>query len=221
MTLVLLAGMMCDARLFDHMPPHVCLPITGADTVGAIAQDVLSAAPDTFALGGLSMGGIIAMEVIRQAPDRVSRLCLMDTNCEAETDKIKALRAPQMDRALAGQLHSVMRDEMKPNYLADGPNRSDVLDLCMDMALGLGSDVFVRQSRALRDRPDQKATLSTWDKPTLVLCGAQDRLCPLHRHTLLTILMPQAKLRVIEDAGHLPPLEQPQATATALADWFN
>jgi pimeloyl-ACP methyl ester carboxylesterase len=221
MTLVLLSGMMCDGRLFDHMSPHICLPITGSDTIEAIATNVLKNAPDIFALGGLSMGGIVAMEVIRQAPDRVTRLALMDTNCEAETDKIKAFRQPHIDRALAGHLDSVMRDEMKPNYLSDGPNRAPVLDLCMDMALALGPEVFVEQSRALRDRPDQKETLATWRKPTLILCGADDRLCPLHRHETMADLMPQATLTIIENAGHLPPLEQPDATREALERWLH
>lgn len=218
--LVLLAGMMCDGRLFDAMPPHIYLPITGFETVAAIAADVLARAPATFALGGLSMGGIVAMEVVRQAPERVTQLALMDTNCEAETDKIKAYRQPQIDKAAAGLLASVMRDEMKPNYLADGPRRADVLDLCMDMALSLGPDVFIRQSRALRDRPDQKETLAAWDKPALVLCGADDRLCPLHRHTLMADLMPQSELAVIDGAGHLPPLERPRATHDALVRWL-
>lgn len=220
MTLVLLSGMMCDGRLFKHMPPHICLPITGFDTVEAIAENVLKNAPETFSLGGLSMGGIIAMEVVRQAPDRITRLALMDTNCEAESDKIKAVRQPQIDKAQAGQLEHVMRDEMKPNYLSGGPNRAKVLDLCLDMALTLGADVFVDQSRALRDRPDQKDTLANWRKPTLILCGEDDRLCPLHRHTLMADLMPQATLSVIMNAGHLPPLEQPEPTAKAIKAWL-
>lgn len=219
MTLVLLPGMMCDGRLFDHMPPHICLSISQHDTVERLAADVLANAPETFALGGLSMGGIIAMEVIRQAPERVTKLCLMDTNCEAESDTIKAFRQPQIDKAAAGNLASVMRDEMKPNYLTDGPNRAAVLDLCMDMALSLGPDVFIRQSRALRDRPDQKSTLKNWTKPTLILTGEDDRLCPLHRHELMADLMPQATLSVIPKAGHLPPLEQPDATRDALTRW--
>ena len=221
MTLVLLAGMMCDERLFALQPEHIYLPITGHDTVEAIAEEILVHAPETFALGGLSMGGIVAMEVIRQAPDRVRALALMDTNCEAESDKIKAFRQPQIDKVAAGNLTSVMRDEMKPNYLADGPNRAEVLDLCMDMALSLGPDVFIRQSSALRDRPDQKTTLKQWHKPTLILCGEDDRLCPLHRHTLMADLMPQATLEVIKGAGHLPPLEQPQATRAAINRWLH
>jgi pimeloyl-ACP methyl ester carboxylesterase len=219
MTLVLLPGMMCDGRLFQHMPTHLCFAISHHDTVQALAADVLLKAPKCFALGGLSMGGIVAMEVIRQAPNRVTRLCLMDTNCEAETDQIKALRQPQIDKAMVGELDSVMRDEMKPNYLADGPHRSDVLDLCMEMALDLGPEVFVRQSVALRDRPDQKQTLQNWNKPTLILTGAQDRLCPLHRHELMAELMPQATLTIIQDAGHLPTLERPNATRAALERW--
>ena len=220
MTLVLLPGMMCDGRLFEHMPPHHCLAISQHDTVAALAADVLKKAPETFALGGLSMGGIVAMEVIRQAPDRVTRLCLMDTNCEAETDQIKAMRQPQIDKALAGGLDSVMRYEMKPNYLADSPSRADVLDLCMEMALGLGPEVFARQSVALRDRPDQKKTLGNWTKPTLILTGAQDRLCPMHRHKLMADLLPQATLTIIENAGHLPTLERPAATRAALSLWL-
>ena len=86
--------------------------------------------------------------------------------------------------------------------------------------MALGPDVFVDQSRALRDRPDQKETLRAWRKPTLILCGADDRLCPLHRHALMAELMPQATLEVIEKAGHLPPLEQPDATRTAVLDWL-
>ena len=219
--LVLLAGMMCDGRLFKHMPHHIYLPITGHHTIEAIATDVLQNAPDTFALGGLSMGGIVAMEVIRQAPDRVTRLALMDTNCEAENDRVKASRGPQIERALANGLQNVMRDEMKPNYLANGPNKPEVLDLCMDMAMSLGPDVFAAQSRALRDRQDQKKTLKNWHKPTLILCGEDDRLCPLHRHTLMVELISLAKLTVVRSAGHLPPLERPEVTRTAIEDWLH
>lgn len=106
------------------------------------------------------MGGIVAMEVLARAPERVGRLVLLDTNPRAELPEVQMRRGPQIERALSGGLRAVIRDEMKPNYLADGPDRQGILDLCMDMALTLGPEVFARQSRALRDRPDQTAALS-------------------------------------------------------------
>ena len=112
-----------------------------------------------------------------------------------------------------------MREEMKPNYLADPGNRA-VLDLCLAMALDLGPQVFRDQSLALRDRADRQETLATFRGPALVLMGIADRLCPLERHELMHALMPQSRLVVIPGAGHLPPLERPAETAQALRGWL-
>ena len=221
--LILLPGMMCDARLFGPQTAALAatvLPITLADTVADLAATVLDQAPDRFALAGLSMGGIVAMEVVRQAPDRVAGLALMDTNPLAEDAAVKARRQPQIEKVAAGGLVDVIRDEMKPNYLAAGPGRGAILDLCMDMALSLGPEVFIRQSRALRDRPDQTGTLRAFDRPALVLCGRHDRLCPLSRHELMADLLPRSRLQVIEGAGHLPTLEKPKETTAALRRWL-
>lgn len=225
--LVFLPGMMCDARLFGPQiselsqdRPVSTGDITRHDDVETIAANVLAGAPPVFALAGLSMGGIVAMEVIRQAPDRVARLALLDTNPCAELPEVKARRKPQIAKVMAGDLEAVMRDEMKPNYLAEGPRRAAILDLCMDMAMGLGADVFVRQSRALRDRPDQQECLRRVTAPTLVLCGREDRLCPVARHLLLRDLIPGSVLEIIDGAGHMPTLEQPDVTTAALARWL-
>lgn len=224
--LVLLPGMMCDARLFAPqlaaLPDRAVMvaPISGAETCAALAAEVLRIAPARFALGGLSMGGIVAMEVAAQAPDRVAGLCLMDTNPKAEHPAVAAAREPQIAVVKAGGLRAVMRDEMKPNYLADGPNRGAILDTCMAMAEDLGPEVFTRQSRALQSRPDQCDALRLVTVPSLVLCGAEDSLCPLHRHTLMEGLLPASDLSVIDGAGHLPTLEQPEATLVALRGWL-
>jgi len=175
--LVLIPGMMCDARMWGGIDRDLAVPIvhhlpTEADSMAALARQFLDKAPPRFALAGLSMGGILAMEILRQAPDRVMRLALLDTNVRAEVPEVQARRGPQIDRALAGHLGDVMRDDMKPNYLASGPNSPAILDLCMDMALALGPQVFARQSRALRDRPDQQATLAGFTGSALVLMGA-------------------------------------------------
>ncbi|TMV09043.1 alpha/beta fold hydrolase [Ruegeria sediminis] len=225
--LVLIPGMMCDARLFG--PQIAALsgtaalhlaPISAHDTVQALAAEVLANAPPRFALAGLSMGGIVAMEVLRQAPERVERIALLDTNPLAERVEVKARRGPQIAAARAGRLAEVMRDEMKPNYLAEGPDKRAILDLCMQMALDLGPDVFIIQSKALMDRPDQTETLLSARIPALVLCGRGDLLCPVERHELMAGLIPGAVLHIVENAGHLPTLEQPETTNAALRRWL-
>lgn len=224
--LVLLPGMMCDARLFAPQVTafsgdrDVQIMALNGPSVAEIAEDILKRAPARFALAGLSMGGIVAMEILRQAPDRVERIALLDTNPLAETDHVRDRREPQIDKVRNGGLIDVMRDEMKPNYLTDGPERDRILALCMDMAQTLGPDLFVDQSRALQTRPDQSQTLQNSAIPTLILCGREDRLCPVSRHRLMKELMPHATLVIIENAGHLPTLEQPQQTTAALARWL-
>jgi len=227
MPLVLLPGMMCDARLFAPQlavlarDRDVIVPrLAWSDTIVGLADAVLAEAPRRFALAGLSMGGIVAMEIATRAPERVARLALLDTNPLAEPPEKQALRATQIDKVRAGGLREVMRDEMKPNYLADGPRKAEILDLCMDMALALGSEVFVSQSIALRDRPNQSAALRRLDMPTLILCGRHDTLCPVAWHDLLHDLIPGSRLEIIEDAGHLPSLEAPEQTTAALARWL-
>jgi len=221
--------MMCDARLFE--PQIEALSevadvwvgdITRHRTMEALAAAVLEEAPfPRFALAGLSMGGIVAMSVLAQAPARVMRLALLDTNHLAETPERRALRQPQIDRAKAGQLRAVLVDEMKPNYL--GPaHRSDqaLLDRVLAMGMGLGPAVFERQSLALRDRPDSSGALEGYERPTLLLCGEHDVLCPPSRHAAMASLLQNADLVVVAGAGHLTTLEAPMEVTAALRRWL-
>lgn len=224
--LVLIPGMMCDARMWGGIDAMLGVPVlhhlpTKAYSMPALAALFLADAPQRFALAGLSMGGILAMEILRQAPERITRLALLDTNPRAETPEVQARRADQIARALSGDLEGVIRDDMKPHYLAPGPGKAASLDLCMDMALALGPQVFARQSCALRDRQDQQATLAAFRGPALVLMGADDTLCPLDRHLLMHRFMPQSRLHILPGAAHLPTLEQPDATRSALRDWLS
>jgi len=220
--------MMCDARLFT---PQInafsaervvqLAPLTQQDTMNALALSVLDNAPPKFALAGVSMGGLVAMEIMRIAPERVARLALIDTNPMSELPEVRAARQPQIEKVRSGELRAVMRDEMKPNYLSDGPNQGAILDLCMAMADTLGSKVFECQSRAIQSRPDQQETLRKVEVPTLIMCGEEDTLCPLQKHQLMHELINGSTLSVIPGAGHLPTLEQPELSNKALILWLN
>ena len=223
--LILLPGMMCDARLFapqiavlqDSMRISVPLPVS-APNMAQLAAKVLADAPGRFALGGVSMGGILAMEIIRQAPQRVTHLALIDTNPFAERDEVKARRTPQMEAVRDGRLAAVMRDEMKPSYFTHRADNADLLDLTMAMATDLGPDAFIAQSLALRDRPDYEATLRHVTCSTLILCGRHDQLCPVERHEAMKVMIPHARLCIVEEAGHLPTIETPGIVTTALQE---
>lgn len=226
--LMLLPGMMCDARLFGpqivafggERPIHLP-PIGKHDRIGVMATEILDGAPQRFALAGLSLGGILAMEIARLAPERITRLALMATNPLAETPQVAANREPQIVKVMSGSLAEVMRDEMKPNYLAPGPRRQEILDLVLEMAEAQGEGVFLRQSRALQRRRDQQGTLRKLKVPTLIVCGAHDVLCPVKRHETMAELIPNAKLLVIPEAGHLPTLEQPEVVNDAMQQWLD
>lgn len=224
--LVLIPGLLCDARLWG--PQMAALgrrtvihaAITDADSISELASRVLAVAPPIFALAGLSMGGIVAMEMVRQAPDRVERLALLSTNPKAELPEVSSSRAIQIDAARAGRLRQVMQEDLLPRYFAEESDQIELAGLCLDMALSLGAEVFERQSLALAHRADQQSSLASYKGITLVLVGDEDRLCPSDRYELMLSLMPQAKGVRIARAGHLPTLERPVEIAQALLSWL-
>ena len=223
--LVLLPGMMCDHRqwapqvaaLGDICQPILIGNLARADTVAGIAQSVLADAPPRFALGGLSMGGIIAFELWRRAPERITHLALLDTNARIDAPGRQALRMDQIGAVLNGGLRSLVVEGLKPAYLA-ARNRANqpLLDLIVAMALDLGPKVFERQSLALKNRPDSRATLPTITCPTLVLHGDEDRLCSHEDHQMMVRAIPQARHVIVPDCGHLSALESPVAVNAEL-----
>ncbi len=220
-------GMMCDERIFSPQIEELSknLEVTVADissfpTVRELASDLLKKAPKSFSLLGHSMGGIVAMEIYSQEPNRIEKLILMDTNPKAELDEVKLKREPQIKDVREGRLLEVMRDEMKPNYLAESENKSSVLDVCMDMALSLGPDVFINQSRALQKRADQLNTIQSINIPVLIMCGSEDKLCTVERHEMMHNMISDSDLKIINNAGHMPTLEQPRETTEVLKEWL-
>lgn len=226
--LLLLPGMMCDRRLWQAQletfgADYDCRvgDITGAESIAEIAAQVLAAAPGSWSVAGLSMGGIVALEMWRQAPERITRLALLDTNDRADTPEKRDMRDAQMQSVLAGGLAEVLREELKPNYLACvHRDNTALLDEVLAMGIDLGQEVFMRQSLALKSRPDSRETLPTIACPTLVLCGDEDTLCPPALHREMAEAIPNAQLCAIADCGHLSTMEQPEAVNAALAGWL-
>ena len=225
--LVLIPGMMCDARVFgpqindlsrDHAV-HVAAPVVG-DTIRDMAAHILDQAPPRFALAGLSMGGIVAMEIARRAPERVMRLTLISTTPLPDTPAQAAWREPHIVRASAGRLDEAIAETLSPDNLAPGDGRDAVVALVHSMAHGLGSEMFVRQSRALQRRPDAQRSLQKLRVPTMVMCGAHDGLTPPKRHENMAALIPGAELVILPEAGHLPTVEVPQQVNIGLRAWL-
>ena len=226
--LVLLPDMMCDDRVFGpqiralaHERAITIAPLTQGDRVEDIAKALLTQLPQRFALAGLGLGGVVAMELLKRAGDRVTRLCLISTNPLPETPAFAVTREPMIIGAQAGRLQEVLRENMPSDYLAPGPARLEIANLLLDMGSDLGPDVFVAQSRAMQRRPDQQGTLRKCTVPTRIIFGAHDPLTPAQRQEFMTRLLRDAELTVIDDAGHLPTLEQPEQTTAVLRDWLD
>ncbi|WP_323765311.1 alpha/beta fold hydrolase [Marinovum sp.] len=224
--LVFLPGFMCDARVFGPQvaalsfdTPIMVAPVTQGERIEEIASALLTAAPAKFGVAGMGFGGAVAMELMRRAPDRVTRIALLDASPLAETPQDASAREGRIIRARTGRLREVLQDDITAAGLAVAPYRNDVMGLALDMGLHLGSEIYTRQSRALMRRKDQQAVMRKCKVPALVLCGAENAALPVKRHQFLSTLIPCARLEVIEGAGHLPALEQPEAVINALRAW--
>lgn len=227
-TLVLLPGMMCNAGLFAPQVDalggqyDIFIPELVSPSIEEMAQSVLDRVKSqNFNLAGLSMGGIVAMEIVRQAPDRVDRLALLDTNHLADAPENFDLRNRQIADVKNGKLRDVIIEEMKPVYLANkNKDNQALLDTLINMAMEVGAETFIAQSIALRDRKDQSQTLKTYTGPSVVLCGHEDNLCPVDRHQQMADLLANSELKIIADTGHISTLESPDAVTAEMKRWL-
>lgn len=225
--LLLLPGAMCDARLFlsavvrfsQTRAVHV-VNLTHGENVAEMAEVALGDAPARFALVGLGLGGAVALEMLRRAPERVHRIALISTDPLTEPPPTAAARELQILAARAGRLDDAVVAELPTHALAPGPGRGEVLQLVRQMAAALGPEVFIRQARAMQRRPDQQKTLRRMPHPALVLAGRHDSLVPARRQGFVGELMRNAEFKILEGAGHLVPLEQPKQVTRALAEWL-
>lgn len=225
--LVMLPGLLLDRRLFAPQiaalgqAVEVSAPeLWHFDQIGAAAAAVLEQAPATFALAGLSLGGYVAFEIMRQAPQRVTRLALLNTRAGPDDDQTRAGRERQMSEAAGGEFEKVI-EELHPHWLL--PERvadHGLREQLREMARAVGPDGFAREQKIIMSRPDSRAGLPAIRCPTLVLCGRQDQVTPPERHDEVAALIPDATLVVVPHCGHLSPIEQPDAVTAQLKAWL-
>ena len=224
--LLLLPGLGCDERMWAPQVRALSktgravsvMDIRAAYPLSTLAREILEDAPPRFALAGLSMGGIVAFEMWRQASERIAGLALLDTNPQAEDAARRAAREENERQVKAGLFEVVVKNRLAPAYFFKPVTALTVT--VTEMARALGPQVFLNQWRALSQRADSVPTLTTITVPTLVLCGEQDALCPVALHELMAKKIPGATLEVVAGCGHIATLERPAAVTGALEGWL-
>lgn len=226
--ILLIPGLLCDARIFlpqiVHLglkhPIHIALPARG-ETVEQMSEAILATAPAQFILIGHGLGGDVALDILRRDNGRASRAVLISTDPLAEPPATAAAREARIVAAKAGRLKEVVAQEYPETAFAPSEWRAEIMALMRDMGLTLGEGIFLRQTRALQRRPDQQKTLRRANLPVLMIAGAEDSLIPMRRQDFAAQLAPHARLEVIEGAGHLPTLEQPETVTARIEAFLN
>lgn len=225
--LVLVPGLLCDERLFWHQAGHlrdlaepVVADVTEGSSVSEMAGAVLDAAPERFSLAGLSMGGYVALEIMRAAPERVERLALLDTSARADSPEQTEARRQLIQLAQNDRFEEVPRELLPRLVHPDRLGDVRLADTVFGMADAVGPEAFVHQEAAIINRPDSREDLPDIACPTLVLCGREDALTPVHLHEEMAALIPGSQLLVIEECSHLSTLERPGEVTGALREWL-
>jgi pimeloyl-ACP methyl ester carboxylesterase len=224
---VLIPGLACSPQLFAPQLPSLWQfgPVTVADTrrgarMHEIAACILADAPPRFALAGLSMGGYIAFEIMRQAPERVLRLALMDTAATPDRPEQTERRDKQIAMARGGQFTEIAEIMFPLMFHADHLQSEELRRTFFAMHEENGADAFVRQQQAIKSRADSRPTLAAIRCPVLVLVGEADQLTPPDAAREIAAGIDAARLVIVPQSGHLSTLEQPEAVARALTDWL-
>lgn len=227
-----LPGLLCDARLWrdqvaglEGLARPAVADLTQDDSIDGMARRALALMPGRFALCGLSMGGYVALAIMRAAPERVTRLCLMDSSARGDTPEQAHRRrlligqvrmAGPLGLAFKGVTPRLLPSLLHPAKLAD----AELVGVVTGMAERVGREAFLRQQQAILGRPDSLDQLAAIAVPSLVAVGEADRLTPPARAEEMAARIPGARLVRIPGCGHLPPLEAPELVTGLLRDWL-
>ena len=225
--LILVPGLLCDEALWSAQIDwlaDVCEPQVGDtlqdDNFPDMAARILASAPPRFALAGLSMGGYVCMEIMRQAPERVEKLALLDTSARSDTAEQTKRRQALIDLAKIGKFKGVTPRLLPLLIHRDRQNDEALTETVMGMAGRVGQAGYLRQQAAIMARPDRREEMGAYDLPVLIAAGRQDELTPPELHEEMARLIPNARLCLIEECGHLSTLERPHATTVLMRDWL-
>jgi pimeloyl-ACP methyl ester carboxylesterase len=224
MTVLLLPGLLCDRTIWSHQIraiekiAEVVVPdLRFVNSITAMAQIALDAAPKRFALAGHSMGARVAIEAFRMAPERVERIALLDTGVHPRGPLEESKRGELVEIARTQGMEAMAARWLPPML---HPDHSSLLGPLAEMVKRSTPETFANQQRALLDRPEARAVLPLIQCPALVLCGRQDAWSPVSQHEEIAAAIPHSKLVIVEDAGHMAPVEQPEAVTEALLAWL-
>lgn len=225
--LILLPGLLCDGALWaaqlDALADIAEMAVgdlTGADSMTGMAAAVLQAAPPRFALAGMSMGGYVSFEIMRQAPDRVLRLALLDTSARPDTKAQTSARRELIAQAQQGDFKGVT-PRLLPRWVhPDRVKDAALAGTVTAMTQRVGRDAFLRQQTAIMNRTDSRPGLSQIRCSTLVLCGREDQSTPPQHHREIAADIPHARLVIVDRCGHLSPLEQPEIVSRQMRAWL-
>lgn len=225
--LLLLPGTLCNEKLWEHQISYLTDiasvtvgDLTQNNTIEGMASSVLEKAPERFALAGLSLGGMVAIEIMRQASERVTHLALLDTNPRPPTDAQIEAWHKFIQMSKEGNFISITRDFLMPGLIRPANQETSLTQTVIDMAEEVGADAMERQMTALMCRPDAFEVLPAIQCPVSVMVGEEDSVCPVEMSEEINREIPNSKLIVIEDAGHLSSLDNPLEVSYKLREWL-
>jgi pimeloyl-ACP methyl ester carboxylesterase len=225
--LVCLAGLLCDQRMWQKVAAQLendadieIISFAGFDDLTDMARSVLSSIEGDFALAGHSMGGRVALEIYRLAPQRVTRLALLNTGVHPKSDKEIPGRMRLIEAAKTSGTSILVTQWLIPMMSPKGLNNANLMADLTKMVKSYSVEDFEKQIHALINRPDAEVLLSQISVPTLLLSGSQDTWSPVAQHQAIQQHIIGSELVVIDDAGHMAPAEDPENVAAALHSWL-
>jgi pimeloyl-ACP methyl ester carboxylesterase len=218
---IFLSGQLCTTLLWQHQRGDRLLELRDHDTMRELAADTLAAAPERFALVAHGMAGFVAFEIMRQQPDRVERLVLMSTLAQADTPKQTARREGYLRMVEEGRYTDIIEERIPILVHPDRRQDGVLTSTLRQMARDVGERGFLNQQRAIMSRPDSRAGLGAVACPVLLVFGRADGITTIEHQNEMLAAMPDARLEIIEDSGHMIPLERPERTNAILGDFLN